>query len=118
MTVTYNNMGAANRITYRSSAQEWLDEKASRVIAKKSLACHVPMPLHLVSRLVQRDEITGNRLTQRFAYRQGYYDGAEREFRGFGLLIQTDNETYPNDADSPGFTEPCLKKAGFIPARH
>ncbi|MBC3386737.1 SpvB/TcaC N-terminal domain-containing protein [Pseudomonas sp. SWRI179] len=113
LTVTYNNMGAANRITYRSSAQEWLDEKASRVIAKKSLACHVPMPLHLVSRLVQRDEITGNRLTQRFAYRQGYYDGAEREFRGFGLLIQTDNETYPNDADSPGFTEPCLKKSWF-----
>lgn len=113
LTVTYNNMGAANRITYRSSAQEWLDEKASRVIAKESLACHVPMPLHLVSRLVQRDEITGNRLTQRFAYRQGYYDGVEREFRGFGLLIQTDNETNPNDADSPGFTEPCLKKSWF-----
>ena len=113
LTFTYNNMGAANRITYRSSAQEWLDEKASRVIAKESLACHVPMPLHLVSRLVQRDEITGNRLTQRFTYRQGYYDGVEREFRGFGLLIQTDNETNPNDADSPGFTEPCLKKSWF-----
>ncbi|MGO4320876.1 SpvB/TcaC N-terminal domain-containing protein [Pseudomonas sp. KB_12] len=113
LTGTNNNMGAASRIAYRSSAQEWLDEKASRVIAKESLACHVPLPLHLVSRQVQRDEITGNRLTQCFSYRQGYYDGVEREFRGFGLLIQTDNETYPNDADSPGFTEPCLKKTWF-----
>ena len=113
LTGTNNNMGAAHRITYRSSAQEWLDEKASRVLTRKSLACHVPLALHLVSRQVQRDEITGNRLTQRFAYRQGYYDGVEREFRGFGLLIQTDNETYPNDADSPGFTESCLKKTWF-----
>ena len=113
LTSTHNNMGAATRIAYRSSAQEWLDEKAARVIARQSLACHLPMPLHLVSRQAQRDEITGNRLTQRFSYRQGYYDGVEREFRGFGLLIQTDNETYPNDADSPGFTEPCLKKSWF-----
>ena len=113
LTASNNNMGAAHRIAYRSSAQEWLDEKASRVIAKESLACHVPLALHLVSRQVQRDEITGTRQTQVFSYRQGYYDGVEREFRGFGLLMQTDNETYPNDADSPGFTEPCLQKSWF-----
>lgn len=56
------------------------------------------------------DEISGNRLSQRFSYRQGYYDGIEREFRGFGLLLQTDNEAHPDDADSPSFTAPCLKK--------
>ena len=113
LTGTNNNMGAATRITYRSSAQEWLDEKAARIDADEPLACHVPLLLHLVSHLAQRDEITRNRLTRRFSYRQGYYDGVEREFRGYGLLIQTDNETYPKDADSPGFTEPCLKKSWF-----
>ncbi|WP_223470261.1 MULTISPECIES: SpvB/TcaC N-terminal domain-containing protein [unclassified Pseudomonas] len=113
LTGTHNNMGAAHSITYRSSAQEWLDEKAARVKARAPLACHLPLPLHLVSRQTQMDEISGNRLSQRFSYRQGYYDGIEREFRGFGLLLQTDNEAHPDDADSPGFTAPCLKKSWF-----
>ena len=110
---TNNNMGTAERIDYRSSAQEWLDEKAERIRAGKPCTCHVPVALHLVSSQTRLDEITGNRLTQRFAYRQGYYDGIEREFRGFGLLLQTDNETNPSDADSPGFTAPCMTKSWF-----
>ncbi|RON10226.1 toxin [Pseudomonas brassicacearum] len=113
LTGTNNNMGAAGRIHYRSSAQEWLDEKAEKVKAGKPLTCHVPFALHLVEKQAQLDEITGNRLTQSFSYRQGYYDGIEREFRGFGLLLQTDSETNPGDVDSQGFTAPCLKKSWF-----
>lgn len=37
LTGTHNNMGAAHSITYRSSAQEWLDEKAARVKARAPL---------------------------------------------------------------------------------
>ncbi|QGA48277.1 SpvB/TcaC N-terminal domain-containing protein [Pseudomonas brassicacearum] len=113
LTDTNNNMGAAHSIIYRSSAQEWLDEKAARVKAGAPLACHLPLPLYLVSRQTQVDEVTGNCLTLRFSYRRGYYDGIEREFRGFGLLLQTDNEAHPDDADTPGFTAPCLKKTWF-----
>ena len=113
LTGTNNNRGAADSISYRSSAQEWLDEKAEKINADKPRTCHLPLALHLVSSQTQQDEITGNRLTQKFSYRQGYYDGIEREFRGFGLLLQTDNETNPGDADSPGFTVPCLKKSWF-----
>ncbi|MGF6225793.1 SpvB/TcaC N-terminal domain-containing protein [Pseudomonas frederiksbergensis] len=113
LTRTNNNMGAAGSISYRSSAQEWLDEKAEKIKADKPRTCHVPMALHLVSKQTQLDEITGNRLTQSFSYRQGYYDGIEREFRGFGLLLQTDTETNPDDADSQGFTTPCQTKSWF-----
>lgn len=110
---TNNNMGAASSLRYRSSAQEWLDEKAERIKSGTPVTCHVPFALHLVSKLTQQDEITGNRLTQGFSYRQGFYDGIEREFRGFGLLQQTDSEAHPEAADSQGFTTPCLKKSWF-----
>lgn len=108
-----NNMGAASSISYRSSAQEWLDEKAEKIAAGQPPVCHVPFAMHVVSKKTQIDEITGNRLTQNFAYRQGYYDGIEREFRGFGLLLQTDSETRPDDSQLQGFTTPCLTKSWF-----
>ncbi|MCL6703967.1 SpvB/TcaC N-terminal domain-containing protein [Pseudomonas sp. T1.Ur] len=113
LTGTHNNMGATDTLSYRSSVQEWLDEKAASARAGKPLACHVPMALHLVSSHTRLDEITGNRLSRKFAYRQGYYDGVEREFRGYGLLLETDHETNPDDADSQDFTMPCLKKTWF-----
>ncbi|MBK5397755.1 toxin [Pseudomonas sp. TH39(2020)] len=108
-----NNMGAANCISYRSSAQEWLDEKAEKIKAGKPPICHIPFAMHVVSKKTQLDEITGNRLTQSFSYRQGYYDGIEREFRGFGLLLQVDSETPPSDTPLQGFTTPCLTKSWF-----
>ncbi|XVN17651.1 toxin TcdB middle/N-terminal domain-containing protein [Pseudomonas corrugata] len=95
---------------YRSSAQEWLDEKLERAAAGKPLTCRLPLALHLVCRQTQRDETTGNQLTQELSYRLGYYDGIEREFRGFGLLLQTDTETSPGDTDAKSFTATCLKK--------
>lgn len=113
LTGTHNNMGASETIRYRSSVQEWLDEKAAHTKAGTPPVCHVPMALHLVSSQTRVDEITGNRLTRKFAYRQGYYDGVEREFRGFGLLLETDNESNPDDADAQGFTMPSLKKTWF-----
>lgn len=117
LTGTNNNMGTAGSISYRSSAQEWLDEKAEKIKTDKPRTCHLPIALHLVSKQTQLDEITGNRLTQSVSYRQGYYDGIEREFRGFGLLLQTDSETNPGDADSQSFTTPCLTKSWFHTGR-
>lgn len=113
LTATNNNMGAASSIRYRSSAQEWLDEKAQQIAANVAPVCQVPFAQHLVSSQSRLDEITGNRLTQRYCYRQGYYDGSEREFRGFGLVVQTDSESASEDAQSPAFTMPCLKKSWF-----
>lgn len=87
---TNNNMGAGGSINYRSSAQEWLDEKKQVLKNKKAAVSRLPFPLFLVKQQARFDEITGNRLSQKFNYRRGFYDGTEREFRGFGLLVQTD----------------------------
>lgn len=110
-----NNMGALSFIDYRSSAQEFLDEEyEQRQLDKdKVVESRVPFAMHLVKRQTQVDEITGNRLTQLMSYRQGYYDQFEREFRGFGLLLQTDTEASEVERASTGFTAPILSKTWF-----
>ncbi|MNF24190.1 Mono(ADP-ribosyl)transferase SpvB [compost metagenome] len=108
---TNNNMGAIGSVSFRSSAQEWLDEKQALLAAGQPTLSYLPFPVHVVTEQTQLDEITGNRLTQRFQYRQGYYDSHEREFRGFGLLLQYDAET--SESQETGYTAPALSKTWF-----
>lgn len=111
---TCNNMGASSEVTYRSSAQEWLDEKQEQIDAGVDKpVSKLPFAMHLVSRQTQIDEITGSRLTQCFKYRGGYYDRVEREFRGFRLLEQTDTEDTPAERASAGFTAPIRSMTWF-----
>jgi hypothetical protein len=111
---TCNNMGASTGVTYRSSAQEWLDEKREQhAIGIDNPVSRLPFAMHLVSRQTQLDDITGNRLTQCFTYRGGHYDRREREFRGFRLLQQTDTEASAAERASAGFTAPILSKTWF-----
>ncbi|WP_025112741.1 SpvB/TcaC N-terminal domain-containing protein [Pseudomonas sp. H1h] len=107
LTASNNNMGCSSQVHYRSSAQAWLDEKYEQLAQDPGRipACHLPFPMQLVSQQLQLDEVTGNRLTQGFEYREGNYDGREREFRGFGRLQQFDSESAAGDDDS-GFTAP------------
>ncbi|UVK97670.1 toxin [Pseudomonas sp. B21-048] len=105
LTASNNNMGCSAEVIYRSSAQEWLDEKDRILKLKRFPICRLPFPVQVVSKQLQLDEVTGNRLTQSFNYRQGVYDGQEREFRGFGQLQQTDSESAMGD-DDVGFTAP------------
>lgn len=84
-----NNMGASHQLSYRSSAQEWLDEKQ----ADPSRVSALPFAMHLLVQTLTHDEITGNTLSQRCRYRLGVYDGVEREFRGFGYLETEDTDS-------------------------
>ncbi|AMB84426.1 toxin [Pseudomonas agarici] len=117
LTTTNNNMGAAGTVSYRASAQEWLDEKQALQAEARAVECLLPLSMHLVSRQEQRDEISGNRLTQHFSYRQGFYDGRARKFRGFGLLLQTDAESTDAEALTEGYTAPVLSKTWFHTGR-
>ncbi|KVZ76582.1 hypothetical protein WL22_00835 [Burkholderia ubonensis] len=105
-----NNMGAHTTLSYRSSAQEWLDEKQ----ANPASVCHLPFPMPLLSRTVSLDEVSGNTLSQRFQYRQGVYAGADREFRGFGFVQQldTDNTAASTGDDIPN-TAPTMTKTWY-----
>ncbi|MFA0077742.1 SpvB/TcaC N-terminal domain-containing protein [Vibrio artabrorum] len=81
-----NQCGAVSHIIYRHSGQEWLDEKA----ADPQAVCSLPLPVYLVKQLTQSENFTDNQLTQHFTYRHGFYDGVEREYRGFGYVETLD----------------------------
>ena len=54
----------------------------------------LPFPVQVVARVEVIDEISGGKLATEYRYHQGYWDGEEREFRGFGLVEQFDTETF------------------------
>src|SRR4029450_643569 len=54
----------------------------------------LPFPVHVVERVETYDRVSGNRFVTRYAYHHGYFDGAEREFRGFGMVEQLDTEEF------------------------
>lgn len=100
-----NNMGYGATLKHRSSAQFWLDEKRLELMARRRPVCLLPFPQMVLHWLRQDDEITGNYLMQFHEYFEGYYDGYEREFRGFGKVCQTDSDLEPGKAES-GHTAP------------
>ena len=73
--------------------------------------------------------ISRNRFVTRYAYHHGYFDGVEREFRGFGMVEQIDGESFVdhvsgveavngNQADSPElFQRPGHDEAWYQTAR-
>ena len=54
----------------------------------------LPFPVHVVERVETYDHISRNRFVTRYAYHHGYFDGEEREFRGFGMVEQWDTEEF------------------------
>ena len=61
----------------------------------------LPFPVQVVERVETIDWIGRNRLVTRYAYHHGYFDGYEREFRGFGMVEQWDTEEYRTDTAFP-----------------
>lgn len=115
MIASDNNMGCNTKVVYRSSAQEWLDEKQRILKLKRRPVSNLPFALQVVSQQSQLDEITGNCLNQFFSYFEAWYDSQDREFRGFGRLHQTDSETASDEDES--FTAPALVCTWFHTGR-
>jgi RHS repeat-associated protein len=93
-----NNLGAETFIRYAPSTRYYLNDKA----AGRPWATRLPFPVHVVDQVETRDLISGNRLVTRYAYHHGFFDGVEREFRGFGLVEQWDTESFKALAASGG----------------
>jgi RHS repeat-associated protein len=85
-----NNMGAETRIDYASSSEFYLADK----LAGTPWVTRLPFPVHVVRRVETRDSVSRNRIVTRYSYHHGFYDGLEREFRGFGRVDQLDTEDF------------------------
>jgi RHS repeat-associated protein len=87
---TANNLGAETRIEYAPSTKFYLTDRR----AGRPWITRLPFPVHVVERVETTDRVSGNRFVTRSAYHHGYFDGAEREFRGFGMVEHWDTEEF------------------------
>ncbi|MBA3242865.1 MAG: VCBS repeat-containing protein, partial [Acidobacteria bacterium] len=117
---TVNNLGAETLVEYASSAKFYLQDKRDG----KPWVTRLPFPVHVVERVQTDDRVSGNRFVTRYAYHHGYFDGAEREFRGFGMVEQTDTEEFaalgagdefpaPSNVDEASNVPPVLTRTWF-----
>lgn len=85
-----NNLGKEAAFEYTPSTKFYLEDK----LAGNPWITKLHFPVHCVSKVETRDEISGTRFITLYKYHHGYYDHAEREFRGFGMTEQTDSEHF------------------------
>lgn len=119
-----NHMGALTRVGYAPSTRYYLDDQKRPETRWKTT---LPFPVQVVARVEVIDEISKGKLTTEYKYHHGYWDGAEREFRGFGLVEQFDTEAFDNygetglhgaaalfaKVDQKYFSAPTLTKTWF-----
>jgi RHS repeat-associated protein len=117
---TVNNLGAETEVQYAPSTKFYLQDKR----AGKPWITKLPFPVHVVERVETHDQISGNRFVTRYAYHHGFFDGEEREFRGFGMVEQWDTEEFAaltstgmlseaTNIDAASHVPPVLTKTWF-----
>jgi RHS repeat-associated protein len=92
-----NNLGAETHIRYAASTYFYVKDKLSG----RPWVTRLPHIVHVVHRTETFDFVGRSRFVSRYAYHHGYFDGIEREFRGFGMVEQWDTELHSNDSDFP-----------------
>jgi RHS repeat-associated protein len=112
---TINNLGAETQVLYASSTKFYLQDKYDG----KPWITRLPFPVHVIERVESYDHISSNRFVTRYAYHHGYFDGEEREFRGFGMVEQWDTEEFATlTADGALHTASNYDAATHIPPVH
>src|SRR6185503_15415564 len=85
-----NNLGLETRLEYAPSTRFYLAD----ALAGRPWATRLHFPVHVLARVDTYDAISRHRFVSTYAYHHGYFDGIEREFRGFGMVEQWDTESF------------------------
>ena len=85
-----NNMGKEVSFEYAPSTRFYVEDK----LAGKPWVTKLHFPVHCIIKTETRDKVSGYRFVSSYKYHHGYYDHAEKEFRGFGMIEQTDSENF------------------------
>jgi RHS repeat-associated protein len=104
-----NGMGMVTRFAYKPSTYFYLKDRAEG----KPWITRLPFCVHVVDRQEAIDRVTGNRFVSRFSYHHGYYDRAEREFRGFGRVDQWDMEDWSVRGNQLTDRSPIITRSWF-----
>jgi len=104
------NVGGRTEIDYCNSTKFYLEDKREG----RPWATSLPFPVQVVERVTQLDFVSGTKLVSRYKYHHGFFDAAEREFRGFGMVEHLDAESpagqTQGDESGPGSSPPLLTK--------
>jgi RHS repeat-associated protein len=109
-----NNLGAETRLAYAPSTRFYLADKCSG----HPWVTKLPHVVQVVERMEAIDWIGLNRAVTRYAFHHGYFDGYEREFRGFGMVEQWDTEEYREDTQFPDGDALNWNRASWSPPMH
>jgi RHS repeat-associated protein len=85
-----NNLGGETQIEYAASTRFYLQDKSAGV----PWITRLPFPVHVVSKVTVTDIWRKTTFANTYSYHHGYFDGIEREFRGFGRVEQIDTEDH------------------------
>jgi RHS repeat-associated protein len=87
---TSNNLGTETIIQYAPSTKFYLQDKRDG----KPWITRLSFPVHVVEKVTVKEKWRNIEFSSTYSYHHGYFDGNEREFRGFGRVEQVDVETY------------------------
>ena len=85
-----NNLGLSVKLSYAPSTKFYRADAE----AGKPWVTRLPFVVHTLERVESYDAVSRHRFVTTYAYHHGYFDGAEREFRGFGMVEQWDTESF------------------------
>jgi RHS repeat-associated protein len=91
LTSVANSLGAQSTLTYAPSTKFYLQDRA----AGTPWVTRLPFPVHVVERVETSDAVSRTSYVAQYSYHHGYYDGVEREFRGFARVETLDTDTVP-----------------------
>jgi RHS repeat-associated protein len=78
------------RLEYRPSSQYYQDDKLAGIAWPTKL----PFAVQCLAKVETMDRISGTFGTCEYTYHHGFYDGIEREFRGFGMVETLEREYF------------------------
>ncbi|MDC0747116.1 SpvB/TcaC N-terminal domain-containing protein [Polyangium mundeleinium] len=111
LTSVKNNLGAETKLEYAPSTRFYLED----LKAGKPWVTRLSFPVHVLTRVETFDAISKARFVSTYKYHHGYYDGAEREFRGFGLVEQFDAESFSAERGKGLFAEAPTEEEFHLP---
>jgi RHS repeat-associated protein len=100
LTSVDNNMGAQTSLEYAPSTRFYVADR----YAGRPWATRLPFPVHVVTGVTAVDQVSDTRVATAYSYHHGYFESTEREFRGFGMVEQTDADYMPAASGTGTFT--------------
>lgn len=85
-----NNLGLTTTLEYTPSTKLYRED----ALAGKPWVTRLPFPVQTLTRTETYDAVSRHRFVSRYKYHHGYFDGVEREFRGFGMVEQWDTDSW------------------------